>query len=719
MALRKKQEAQQKAGAGQPDDVAASDYPAGDCKFTADWGTVTAQISSDSMKLTFFAVTAAHPQEVVDAEKIIALLRVNRIVYGLAPEKIASVAARVDGVAGWSGTVVVARGRPPGIPGRLKYTAFGPEAEVKVASVESWEVNGKALHFGPVTNFFQQSCAPGEDPEFKAKAIRAGEVMAILQDPLEGKPGSDIFGRALKAPQFCELLLGDNVNLGGMRRFTATLFGYMAVASRRLSVLSPIIVSDDDMTAWYVNLPQFPPFCHPSPADVCQALTAAGVTHGLLNDNIGQLCKDLQEGRAPVWNVVARGIHAVPGEDGHVSFSVDRDKVAGKIRENGSMDMRELNLVQTVEEGDLIAVLYPPTPGQTGFTLRGLELETVAGQELMIDAKEHVRVESGNNGTIRFYAEQPGLIVYKKEQIIIEPLYLVRGNVDFSTGNIDVDCNLQIEGAVCSDFIVKSTKNVLVGGAVEPGAKILVAGDLEIKGGILGETTEVTVLGNLQAEYIQGAKVVVKGDAHIRQYIYCAFVRSIGAIEVGPGSGERGGSIAGGTVCSSATITAKSCGSPSNVEGILNLEPHPKKMANLKELRRALKECRAHLKMVWKTLNLESLDLKELQALVEGAVNPEAKEVYGKFLVDVQNTLGKIDELQRAKDTLKKKMMEDVDCMRISITQNCYGNTLIRIFGKELLYKNDRGATSFIFKDGEVVGQSGKSGSDLDTLFDD
>jgi hypothetical protein len=696
-------------------EVAGSpDYPAGECVFVAEWGTLSAQVRPDGMEACLVAVTPALADSVVDAGKITALLQANHIVSGLLPEKIARVAASVTGIAGWSGKQVVAEGRPPGIPGRLDYTAFGSNAEVKISGVDSWEIDGKGLYFAPLQNFFQQNRSPGEEPTFLGKAIGAGEVVAIRHDPLKGKPGRDIFGRTLKAPAFCELVPGDNINLVDMRQFTATSFGYLLVVNRRLSIFSPIVVADNAMTAWYVNLPQFSPHRQPSAGDIGKLLNKGGVSHGIVHAEISELCKLLEQGAAPVWNAVARGMLAVPGEDGRLEFSVDRDKVAGTIREDGSMDMRDLNLVQTVDGGACIAVLYPPTAGQAGYTLSGVKLETIPGQELNVEAKDNVRVEDGDNGTLVFFAEKPGLVLYQNETITVEPLYLVKGNVDFSTGNIDVDCTLQINGSICSDFIVKCTKNVRVAGAVEPGAKVMVQGDLEVKGGILGETTEVTVLGNLQAGYIQAAKLVVKGEIHVRQYIYVSHVRSIGAIEVGPGSGARGGSIAGGVVCSSSSITAKSCGSPSNVPTTLDLAPHPKQLAALKALKREMKACQAHLLMVKTTLKLETLDLEALQTkfLEVEPGEAKAKAVYAQLLADVKNNLEKLKELSAAKEIVKQEIKDDAAHMHISITHHCYGNTLIRICKTEFLDKNDRGPTDFAYKDGEVVVDPGKADSD-------
>lgn len=712
MAIDEEQGVSQKAeGADSAGGAVAPVYPSGQCTFSAEWGTLSVQVRADGMEATLLAVVPAPGEVTLGEEEITALLLDQHIVSGLLPENIRQVVAELAGGAGWSGRMVVAEGRPPGVPGGLDHVAFGPEAEVLVTGPDIWQVNGRPLAFAPLQNFFQQNRCPGEDPTFVAKALMAGEPVAVRRDPLTGRPGRDIFGRQLKAPDFCELVAGDNITLVGLRRFTAALFGYMLVSSRRLSVVSPIVVADHGMTAWYVNLPQFSPQRQPSVAEVRALLTRAGVRHGMMEAAIAELCAALAQGGAPVWNKVAVGTPAVPGEDGYLEFSVDRSEVAGTLRQDGSMDMRALNMIQTVDEGERIAVLHPPTAGQKGYSITGQELETTAGEELKVEARDNVRLEEIDTATGRalgFFAVLSGIVHFKNQTLTVDPLYLVKGNVDFSTGNIEVDCDLHIQGSICADFIVKSTKNVLVGGSIEAGAKVFVEGDLEVKAGIFGESTDVRVLGNLQAGYIQAAKVVVKGEIRVRQYIFASTVRSIGAIVVGPGSGGRGGSITGGVVTSCVSITAKSSGSPSNVPTILSLEPHPKQLAASKSLKRAIIACQARLQMIKETLKMESLDLQVLQKRCQQAPPGQARVILGKLLGEIKNTIGKMDELTTDREAVKKTIRNDAALMSISITHHCYGNTLIRILRKELLDLNDRGPAVFVYKEGGVVVAAGK-----------
>jgi len=157
-----------------------------------------------------------------------------------------------------------------------------------------------------------------------------------------------------------------------------------------------------------------------------------------------------------------------------------------------------------------------------------------------VEGKNNVRVED-DGGRILFYAQAPGIVEFSDNKIAVNPVYQISGDVDFSTGNLDVDCNLVIPGSIRSEFSVKTTENVSVGGIIEPGADVFVQGNLVVQGGIIGETTRITVLGNLQTLFIQDAHVVVKGKLTVETSIYNAAVRTVGEIQVKSGGGGRQG----------------------------------------------------------------------------------------------------------------------------------------------------------------------------------
>ncbi len=689
--------------------VDALNFPAGQLLFSADWGTIKLEISADYLEAVLLSLEQTSSRRAVTAEMINSLLRENKIVYGVSSGKISAVAAEVNKNSGWSGRMVIAAGRPPGIPGNVKFTFLGEEEQVWSMDGNVWQGNGVTLSFQALSEFF---AAPGQpEAEVLAKAVRPGEVIAEREEPLKGRPGRDVYGRSIKAPRFKGLLAGENVEIVNLREFRATAFGYISILDKRLDVISPVRMADDEMTAWYINLPQLAPQRCPGHSDIIKALKKFGVISGAKKKAVNRLCQpDLPAGLAR-WYVVAQGREPVNGEEGRLDFTVSREKRIGDLNKDGSMDFRSLNLVQTVGKDSLVARKYPPTAGITGTTLLGKELPAEAGVDYRVEAGDNVRVEE-ENGIVNFYAECDGLILFRNNKISVDPLYRVSGDVDFSTGNIDVDCSLNIGGSVCSDFTVLASGNVVIGGGIEPSAKLTVQGDLLVQGGIIGEHTEVTVLGNLQADYIQAAKVVVKGNLVVKQYIYHAIIRTVGEIRVGPGSGKRGGSISGGTVCSSKKIVLSSSGSASNVPTALALASAPDKLARLNKLKKNIRLCDATISRIMRTMKLSRLDKDAIAQRFE-PLSPEQKKLFSRILAKLKNTIDQKHRVKNNLEELQKEMRKELRKMVIKISHRCYGNTSIKIGKKEFLEKVDHGPAVFLYSNNRVQAEFGGQDDDL------
>ena len=228
-----------------------------------------------------------------------------------------------------------------------------------------------------------------------------------------------------------------------------------------------------------------------------------------------------------------------------------------------------------------------------------------------------------------------------------------------------------------------------------------VQGDLLVQGGIIGEHTEIIVLGNLQADYIQAAGVVVKGNLLVKQYIYHAIIRTVGEITVGPGSGERGGSVSGGTVCSSRKISLSSCGSASNVPTVLALAPAPDKLARLEKLKKSLRLCDETIHRIMRTLKLARLN-KEAVAALLAPLPPEQKKLFSQILAKLKNTITRKSQVKDDLEELRKKIRADLRNMEIKISRRYFGNTTIKIGKKEFREKVDHGPALFSYRNKRV-----------------
>jgi len=679
---------------------AQSELPCGKLSLEDSWGNISVEISDDFMTVMLCAVELHDAQTKVTADMVTALLLKNKITYGIASDRLTEEIDATDLNSEWSGRVIVVQGSPPGLPGPVSYDLFGPEANC-VTEGSIWTIDGQSLSF-PTLKLLLNS-ASIENEGVLAKAVEKGEVIAVRHNPLSGKPGKDIYGRIIAAPKFNSLLLdGDNVDLVQMQKFTAMNFGYIFVHERRLDILSPIRVADDNMTAWFVNLPQLPPVRSPKPAEIVSQLKRLGITTGILQENIEAVCHDIARQTGDCWIAVARGKEPESGRQARLELTNKKEKQPGEVRQDGSLDYRVLNLVQTVTRDSLIATKFPPSDGNPGYTLTGTILEAEPGQDFKMEGKENVRAEEKEDGRIEFYAESEGLLQIQNDNLSVDPLYRIKGNVDFSTGNIDVDCSLEISGSVCSDFTVSSTRNVVIGGSIELGASVSVKGDLVVKGGILGERTKVIVYGNLEADYIQAANIVVKGNIVVAKYIYYATVRAIGSITVVPGNSERAGSITGGVVYSSTAVKVAVCGSPSYVPTLLAMEPAPHKLAQLRQLKENISRCNAVIAKIMRTLGLQKLDREAIIDLTK-AVSKEKKKLYLSIFDKLQSTISQKNNLSNSLKKLRRGLRKDVAVMSISVSRCYYGNTTIRIAKGEFLKKDDLGPCIFSYRNKRII----------------
>ena len=667
----------------------------------AAWGTVVVEVSEDCLKAFLLKVEMVKGASRFAAEKLWQLVDEAGLDYGHRYDELQNSEEEIAKGKNWSGRLILAQGREPGLPGGVKFPGL---ADISHGAISDGRcrVGDENIDFNSLAGVLDQEIDVDKELDLLAKAVRPGDIVAVRQEPLRGKPGRDIFGKDIVAPPFQALAVGSNVKLSEDRRlYESCCYGYLSVVNGVLSVLPPLRLSEDQMSAWLVALPQLSPGQGPEPADLLSLLAEEEVSHGIDEELIAELCHSFDPGKGG-YLLVAQGQEPEDGQDGELVFCHSRQQQPGLERQDGSIDLRELNLVQTVDDGEAIATLTPPTFGVAGFTLMGEELPAAPGEDLKVEGKENVLLEEQDeDGKILFVAQCAGLIRYQDGKISVEPVFQIKGNVDFSTGNVDVQCALEVTGNVCADFHIDASRDVLIGGTVEHGAQITVNGNLEVKGGIIGEKTEVTVLGDLQAGFIQNAKVVVKGNLQVKEYIYDATVRVVGDINVGPGSGKRGGSIVGGVVCGSGNLTVKSSSSPSNVPTTIALEPPPHLLAKLLRLKKETRKYDSSILKIMRTLDLRTINSNEIKELL-AKQSPERRELYVKILGQLSDMIKYQQRAEQAKLELGRTLKKVMESVSIQVSETCYGNTKVRMGKREFLEKTDRGPSTFCYRKSRV-----------------
>lgn len=166
---------------------------------------------------------------------------------------------------------------------------------------------------------------------------------------------------------------------------------------------------------------------------------------------------------------LAKGRLPTDGQDSKFKAMVktlkDRLK-APKLKEDGSVDMRDFGKLASVKPGELLIQQQPATPGQEGFTVIGDVLPAKPGQVHALIAGEGTEISKNN--PMELLSTIAGVPVEINNGMRVDDIFTVN-DVSVKTGHID------FEGSV------------IVSKNVEPGMRINATGDITVFGTVESE----------------------------------------------------------------------------------------------------------------------------------------------------------------------------------------------------------------------------------------
>lgn len=214
--------------------------------------------------------------------------------------------------------------------------------------------------------------------------------------------------------------------------------------------------------------------------DLMRKLERLRVIHGF--DQTG-IIRAIETTEAGIFNI-ASGIKSTPGKDGWVEIVINMSQQEGpKVTENGNVDYREINVINSVEKGTVIAIVHPPIPGKIGYTVTNEPLPAKQtfpvvlklGNGVMLLGDRVVATESG-----RPTFEQRGML----NRISIMTKLIHDGNVDIASGNIRFKGDVEITGEVEENMVVEAEGDITVNKTVYK-ARLTVLGSIITYGNVI------------------------------------------------------------------------------------------------------------------------------------------------------------------------------------------------------------------------------------------
>ncbi|GEM_PF-3184817 len=402
------------------------------------------------------------------------------------------------------------------------------------------------------------------------------------------------------------------------------------------------------------------------------AIGVKGIVYGIDEDIIKQAINKLNSGDENIFGIRAiKGIAPVDDTDEQLELLFTPQQTKPKIADDGSVDYYDLGPIPFVKEGAVIARKIPSKPGEPGKDIFGKEIPPLPGEKLNIKLTGNVK--QAENGT-DFIATTDGCPKYEGSTLQLVHVFQTKGDVNFTTGNIQFTGDIIVNGDVKNGFIVESLEGeIQVKGTVYD-AVLKAAKSIKVAHGIIGKSKcKIKTNEDVIVNFLEKATIEAGGSVEAGNYIMNSTITVGGDIKVIKGRGL----ILGGQSFALQSIEAVTFGNEIGVKTHLYVGQHYLLINEINEIHRKI----AELEKKKKTND------KMMQTIAAQNSAKESEEVKETIRKKNESIMKKIDEynaeIDKRKDNIRV-VTNDV-AGSVSIFGRAYPGVSIHIKQKEML----------------------------------
>ena len=428
-----------------------------------------------------------------------------------------------------------------------------------------------------------------------------------------------------------------------------------------------IEISSDEMTAYVrINIPQDELDSNLSKVqtELIAQLQENGIRTGILADALNL---DLVSNKKIL---IAKGVEPIPGEDAICKY-YELSKREANVDDSGNSDHYELNLIDNIKKGDWLGERTLPTAGVDGLTVKGEKIPARYGRDTVLKYDRQTVDEIQKDDRFVLIAKLNGAVNFVNGKIKVDNHLIIGGNVDFSTGNINFDGSVTIQGTVMDKFTVTATGDIEIKGKEGIGAvgKIeSTTGSVYVSGGINGKNEALVVAKrDIFVKYANECKLIAGNTVNIDKYAFDSNIKA-DKIFLDPKKGK----IVGGEIHAKHKIVSGAIGNIQERQTIVNVEGFVRGniKAELDSMQIKIDSLVTNINRMKRKLEIFEENLNKL--------DERAKNTYFALL---QNNHAQIDELA----TLSLQLEKYEDTLRtrgegeIQIHQAVYPKTLMKL----------------------------------------
>ena len=374
---------------------------------------------------------------------------------------------------------------------------------------------------------------------------------------------------------------------------------------------------------------------------------------------------------------VAKGFYPVNVKDSKITYYKLSEKKP-TISTDGKADHYSINLIDEVKAGDWLGERTPYTSGSNGRNIFGEEIPAKPGRDYQFkydrESIEEIKLE---DGSYQLIAKIDGAVTFKGTKISVDNHLVINGDVDYSTGNINFNGSVTIEGIVEDTFSVVATKDISINGDMGIGSVELIEsteGNVFIKGGVNGKSNaNVKAKKNVYLKYVNEANILAGDMINIGLYAYDSTLQA-NKIILCPYKGK----IVGGKVTANHLVEAASIGNRSEKRTDIEV-----KGFNRKEIDEKLETINNRLVEIISKANMLKRKL-EIFELNQDRLDDKARNSYKMLFAKYEAFIDEIQELNA-----EIQLLEDVLATRgdgeVKVYSSIYPKSMLEI--KRLQHK--------------------------------
>ncbi|WP_044912634.1 FapA family protein [Butyrivibrio sp. WCE2006] len=422
-----------------------------------------------------------------------------------------------------------------------------------------------------------------------------------------------------------------------------------------------------------------------NPQEFLNDLASRNIVYGIDQEAIfayfshREYCKEI---------VIARGTKVREGSNAKIDLQFNANLHAKPaMREDGSVDYFNLNIINHVHKGEELAILTPEDPGDAGSNIYGevLRPHPVKPKKLVAGKNTYL----SDDGLI-LYADTDGHVTVRDGKVTVSNVIQFE-NVDVATGNINYDGSVEVKGTVAAGFSIKAGANIHVKGAVE-GASLTAGNDIILERGINGTGKgEIKAGGNIVTKFIENAKVSAKGSITSESILH-SNVSAGTEIRV---SGKKG-FIAGGRVTARDKIIAKDLGSDMGATTIIEVGADPSIKVRIRELQKAIYDSTKRLENIRPTVEAVTKRLRSGSRL-----SAEQTRQAQQLITQNKILTSQIDKNSKELEELQQKLADSKEAY-VVVEGTAYPGITIHIGDQQTTIKLESTYCRYELRDGKI-----------------